>query len=90
VGLPDATTPATAFGIEVLACAQCGGRLHLIATLHDPSVIRKILAHLAVGHSGPSPGLRPTRVWRRRILIGSVVPSRRDVAARFDAVVCLA
>jgi hypothetical protein len=48
-----------AFGIDVLACAQCGGRLRLIATLHDPAVIRKILAHLALSHSGPSPGSGP-------------------------------
>jgi hypothetical protein len=45
-----------AFGIDVLACAQCGGRLRLIATLHDPAVIRRILVHLAPAHSGPSPG----------------------------------
>jgi hypothetical protein len=48
-----------AFGIDVLACAQCGDRLRLIATLHDPAVIRKILAHLALGHSGHSPGPGP-------------------------------
>jgi hypothetical protein len=48
-----------AFGIDVLACAQCGGRLRLIATLHDPAVIRKILAHLALSHSGQSPGPGP-------------------------------
>jgi hypothetical protein len=48
-----------AFGIDVLACAQCGGRLRLIATLHDPAGIRKILAHLALSHSGPSPGPGP-------------------------------
>src|SRR5262249_13954180 len=48
-----------AFGIDVLACAQCGGRLRLIATLHDPAVIRKILAHLALAHSGQSPGAAP-------------------------------
>jgi hypothetical protein len=47
------------FGIDVLACAHCGGRLRLIATLHDPAVIRKILAHLALGHSGQSPGPAP-------------------------------
>ena len=59
-----------AFGIDVLACADCGGRLRLIATLHDPAVIRKILAHLALGHSGrvpasplPSPAPpRPDRI----------------------------
>jgi len=48
-----------AFGIDVLACAHCGGRLRLIATLHDPAVIRTILAHLALSHSGPSPGPGP-------------------------------
>jgi Putative transposase len=48
-----------AFGIDVLACAHCGGRLRLIATLHDPAVNRKILAHLALGHSGQSPGPAP-------------------------------
>jgi hypothetical protein len=47
------------FGIDVLACAQCGGRLRLIATLHDPTVIRKILAHFALPHSGQSPGPAP-------------------------------
>ncbi len=45
-----------AFAIDVLACGHCGGRLRLIATLHDPAVIRKILAHRAFSHSGPSPG----------------------------------
>ena len=48
-----------AFAIDVLACPHCGGRLRLIATLHDPVVIRKILAHLALCHSGQSPGRAP-------------------------------
>jgi len=50
-----------AFGIAVLACAHCGGRLRLIATLHDPAVIRKILAHVALSHSGQSPGAAPPK-----------------------------
>jgi len=50
-----------AFSIDVLACAHRGGRLRLIATLHDPGVIRKILAHLALGHSGQSPGRAPPK-----------------------------
>jgi hypothetical protein len=45
-----------ALAIDVLACPHCGGRLRLIATLHDPAVIRKILAHLDLAHSGQSPG----------------------------------
>jgi hypothetical protein len=28
----------------------------LIATLHDPAVIRKILAHMGMARSGPSAG----------------------------------
>jgi hypothetical protein len=44
-----------AFGIDVVAC----GRLRLIATLHDPAVIRKILAHRALSHSGENPGPGP-------------------------------
>jgi hypothetical protein len=48
-----------AFAMDVVACAQCGGRLRLIATLHDPAVIRTILTHLALAHSGQSPGPGP-------------------------------
>jgi hypothetical protein len=48
-----------AFAIDVLACPRCGGRLRLIATLHDPAVIRKILAHVGIAPSGPSPGPAP-------------------------------
>ncbi len=45
--------------VNVLACPHCGGRLRLIATLHDPVVIRKLLAHLGIARSGPSPGPAP-------------------------------
>ena len=48
-----------AFAIDVLACPHCGGRLHLIATLHDPAAIRKILARLGMARSGPRPGPAP-------------------------------
>jgi hypothetical protein len=44
-----------AFAIDVLACVHCGGRLRLIATLHDPAVIRKLLAHLGMA-APPAPG----------------------------------
>jgi hypothetical protein len=54
-----ATLMHRAFAIDVLACPHCGGRLRLIATLHDPVVIRKILAHPGMAPSGPSPGLAP-------------------------------
>ena len=48
-----------AFAVDVLACPHCGGRLRLIATLHDPAVIRKILAHLGCDPSRPSSGPAP-------------------------------
>ena len=48
-----------AFSVDVLACPHCGGRLRLIATLHDPAVIQKILTHLGIAHSGQSPGPAP-------------------------------
>jgi hypothetical protein len=45
------------FGLDVLACPDCGGRLHLVATIADPRVIARILAHL--GLPLEPPGSRP-------------------------------
>src|SRR5436309_10931791 len=68
------------FALDVLACPHCGGRLRLSATLHNPGVIRKLLAHLGMARTGPSPG--PARV-----LIGAArarrTPSCRCRAASF-------
>jgi len=58
-----------AFAIDVLACPNCGGRLRLIATLHDPVVIRQLLAHLGMARSGPSPG--PPHPRPDRLLAGA-------------------
>ncbi len=44
---------------DVLACPHCGGRLRVIATIHDPASIRKILDHLGV--DGSVPPLQPSR-----------------------------
>ena len=52
-----------AFETDVLACPHCGSRMRLIATVHDPHVIRQILAHLGLTHAGQSPG--PARAQRR-------------------------
>jgi hypothetical protein len=43
----------------VLAFSPLWGRLRLIAKLHDPVVIRKILAHLALCHTGRVPAPAP-------------------------------
>jgi hypothetical protein len=48
-----------AFAIDVLACPRCGGCLRLIGTLHDPALIRRILAHLSLSRAGPTPGPDP-------------------------------
>ncbi len=34
------------FGIEIEGCARCGGKLKVIASIEEPEVIAKILAHL--------------------------------------------
>jgi len=35
-----------ASGIEIQACARCGGRLRVLASIEDPAVIARILSHL--------------------------------------------
>lgn len=34
------------FGIEIEDCARCGGKLKVIASIEEPEVIARILAHL--------------------------------------------
>ena len=34
------------FGVQIEACARCGGKLRIIASIEEPEVIAKILAHL--------------------------------------------
>jgi hypothetical protein len=34
------------FGVEIEDCARCGGKLRLIASIEEPAVIARILAHL--------------------------------------------
>jgi hypothetical protein len=36
------------FQIDILACAVCGGRLRFIATIEDPPVVQRILAHVGL------------------------------------------
>ena len=62
-GTPGAGTWAAlmrrVFDLDVLACPRCGGRLRLIATVEDPAVVSKILAHLGLLHPTDSPGPAP-------------------------------
>ena len=54
-----------AFDLDVLRCPRCAGRMELIATIDDPAVIHRILAHLALpgARDGPAPAsaLSPPR-----------------------------
>jgi len=43
------------FGLDVLACPDCGGRLRLVATIAEPRVIARILAHLGLPLEPPCP-----------------------------------
>jgi len=51
------------FAIEIEKCEKCGGPVKIIASIEDPSVIQKILAHLGLDRSqethnrSPPPGL---------------------------------
>jgi hypothetical protein len=47
------------FGFDGLACPRCGGRLRLIALIEDAAVIGRILHHLGLPESIPTP--RPAR-----------------------------
>ena len=35
------------FHIDIESCSECGGEVHIIASIEDPAVINQILAHLA-------------------------------------------
>ena len=47
------------FGVDVLACSRCGGRLRLIALIEQAPVIQRILRHL--GLPDDVPAARPPR-----------------------------
>jgi putative transposase/transposase-like zinc-binding protein len=44
-----------AFDLDVLRCPRCAGRMELIATVDDPAVIHRILAHLALPSARDDP-----------------------------------
>ncbi|MCC7461565.1 MAG: hypothetical protein IT480_03780 [Gammaproteobacteria bacterium] len=46
VAMSWAQRPKRVFGIDIEACARCGGPLQVIASIEEPQVIAKILAHL--------------------------------------------
>jgi hypothetical protein len=44
-----------AFDVDVLRCPRCTGRVQLIATIEDPAVIHRILAHLGLPRTRGDP-----------------------------------
>ena len=54
---PWAALMRRAFDLDVLRCPRCAGRMQLIATIEDPAVIQRILAHLGLPgtREGPPP-----------------------------------
>ena len=78
-----------AFDLEVLRCPRCAGRMELIATIDDPAVIHRILAHLALPGHGTTPSPRPLCLLRETTSPRSPSRSRCDVAGPpARAVVC--
>jgi hypothetical protein len=49
-----ATLMRRVFDLDVLACPRCGGRLRIVATVYDPTIVRAILDYLGMA-SGPDP-----------------------------------
>jgi hypothetical protein len=43
------------FGLDVLACPGCGGRLRLMAVIAQASVVERILRHLGLPTARPEP-----------------------------------
>ena len=47
------------FDIDIETCGECGGEVKIIASIEDPMVIRKILAHLDEKAASVATGLMP-------------------------------
>ncbi len=56
-GVRWAALMARTFGLDVLACPRCGGRLRLIALIDQATVIERILRHLGLPTEVPVPCL---------------------------------
>ncbi len=73
---------ARTFGMDVLVCPRCGGRLRLIALIEEAAVIDRILRHLGLPTQTPAP--RAARAPPRRASVPHAA-GWDDEAAVFDA-----
>jgi hypothetical protein len=55
------------FRIEIELCERCGGKVRIIASIEDPEVIGRVLAHLEPRASAPA-GLIPAQEPRGAVL----------------------
>lgn len=71
------------FGVDVLACSRCGGRLRLLALIEQAAVIRRILRHLGLPDTvpTPSPARAPLLPIRRHATHSRYDPDADDVEA---------
>ena len=46
--LPWADLLRRVFDVDVLACARCGGRMTLLAFVHERRAVRRVLLHLGL------------------------------------------
>ena len=53
------------FGIDVLGCPRCGGRLRLLALIEHARIVERILRHVGLPTDRPEP--RPARAPPRRV-----------------------
>jgi hypothetical protein len=54
-----ATLLQRVFEVDVLACPRCDGRLELLATLEEPTVVRRILTHVGLPAEPVTPRAPP-------------------------------
>jgi hypothetical protein len=57
------------FGLDVLQCPRCGGRLKHVATILDGRVARRILEHLGKPARAPpvAPARDPAPFWEQAV-----------------------
>jgi hypothetical protein len=68
------------FGLDVLACLRCGGRLRLVALIEQASVVQRILRHLGLPTEVPEP--QPARAPPRRL---ETLEDQPGMLPKFDA-----
>lgn len=79
------------FGIEIETCAQCGGKVRVLASIEDPTVIGRILGHLASRElpAATAAGLAGILGWQTHSMgcLKCLFPPEVTMTQEFDVVV---